>query len=306
MDTLPVSPVRLDIIDEASGLLKSVNKGANTYDGKMADILCELYTSSSSKFLGRSLANGEVRGQVDRPCVSLLMSTTPRGFQESLTIKAVEKGLLGRTLIFQGVMDSAAERVARFIDIDEKAKMYLKEIANFEPEKDSSFVLGNIEQKVKIMEADEEASKLLDELFREVDDMRRSQNEDSLQLPIIARMFQQLCKLAAIHSIARSLDFIVNVDDVKFGWEMVKHNLSHFTYMLETCIHDSNEDEYIQKVRGYLKRNGDKTLRDILNSVRSKLPTSKRRSILEMAKESGLINTTYNGNKLYLTTGESE
>jgi hypothetical protein len=301
MDTLPSSPVRLDIIDEASGLLKSVNKGANTYDGKMADILCELYTSSSSKFLGRALANGEVRGQVDRPCVSLLMSTTPRGFQESLTIKAVEKGLLGRTLIFQGNSDNPAERVARFTDLKEDAKMHLKELSNFEPLSTTECIIGDIEQKVHIMEADEEASVLLDAYFLEVDTLRRSQNEDSLQLPIIARMFQQLCKIAAIHSASRSLDFIVRKVDVEFAYKLVKANLKHFSYMLNNYIHDSTEDEYIDRVKGYLKRNGDRTIKQILGSVRSNLATSKRRSILEMAVKTELIGTTFSGNKMYYT-----
>ena len=36
-------------------MLKSVNRGGATYNAKMADILAELYTTSTSIFLGRQM-----------------------------------------------------------------------------------------------------------------------------------------------------------------------------------------------------------------------------------------------------------
>lgn len=300
MDALPSNPVRLDIIDEASGLLTSVNKGANTFDGKMADILCELYTSSSSKFLGRALANGEIKGAVERPCVSLLMSTTPRGFSDSLTIKAVEKGLLGRTLIFQGNPHNPAERVAEFTTLNAKAQTQLREIASFEPPKKDGFKIGGITQEVQLLTADKEGGIYLDQIFKEFDNLRRDQGEDSLDLPIIARMFQQLCKLAAIHSISRGLDFIVNKDDVDFAYKLVKLNLKNFGVVLKENVHDSFEDAYIDKVRTYLDRNGKKSMRQILKGIRNNLSTSKRRATIEMMAKLGMITATYiKGDMLY-------
>lgn len=307
MDTLPHSPVRLDIIDEASGLLKSVNKGANTFDGKMADILCEIFTSSSSKFLGRMLANGTIRGQVDRPCVSLLMSTTPRGFEESLSIKAVEKGLLGRTLIFKGGADNEAERIRKFTDIGENAKTQLREIAAYEAPVSADSVIGNITQKVKLLDADKEANIRLDEIFLELDNKRIGQDEDSLQLPVIARMFQLLCKLAMIRSVSRNLKFVVNKDDVEFGYKLVMNNLLNFGGMVEDNMHSNTEDEYISKVMKYLERNGAKNWKSIRNSVRSaSLPTSKRKSTIDMMVKSDMLAVEYSGDELTYFIKESK
>ena len=53
MDGLANKPVRLDILDEAGGILRTVNSSKSDYGGKMADILAELYTSSNTKYLGR-------------------------------------------------------------------------------------------------------------------------------------------------------------------------------------------------------------------------------------------------------------
>ena len=110
MDGLPESPVRLDIIDEAGGMLKSVNRGGATYNAKMADILAELYTTSTSIFLGRQTSEGN-KGRALRPNVNLLCSTTPTGLSEGVTVSAIEKGLMGRFLIFIGDGDKKARRV---------------------------------------------------------------------------------------------------------------------------------------------------------------------------------------------------
>ena len=121
-------PVRLDIIDEAGGMLKSVNRGGATYNAKMADILAELYTTSTSIFLGRQTAEGN-KGRALRPNVNLLCSTTPTGFSEGVTVSAIEKGLMGRFLIFIGDGDKKARRVEQPTRLDTKTILNLQHLA---------------------------------------------------------------------------------------------------------------------------------------------------------------------------------
>jgi hypothetical protein len=99
MDSLGTKPCRLDIFDEAGEILRSITKGKSEYASKMAPILCELYTSSNTKYLGRTTAEG-TKGSCDRPNVSILASTTPTGFSEGVSLAALEKGLLGRFITF--------------------------------------------------------------------------------------------------------------------------------------------------------------------------------------------------------------
>lgn len=302
MDSLPQLPVRLDIVDEASGLLKAVNKGNNTFDGKMADILCELYTSSNSRFLGRQLANGETRGQVDRPGVSLLMSTTPRGFQESISITAVEKGLLGRTLIFEGDPLNPAERIKHFPSLPESLKNKVIALASIESVV-SDTQIGGINQKVIEIESDRQATILLDSVFHEIDTLRRNESQDSLRLPIIARMFQQVCKIALIAAASRDPQGHIEVQaiDVEFAYDLVKINLSTFDRYLIDNIHDTTSDAYMAKVHTYLLRGEGKSLRDITKNLRSNLTTAQKRAILHQMTELGMVYVTLdkNGKSLY-------
>ena len=293
MDSLPQLPVRLDIVDEASGLLKAVNKGGNTFDGKMADILCELYTSSNSRFLGRQLANGETRGQVDRPGVSLLMSTTPRGFQESISIKAVEKGLLGRTLIFEGDPLNPAERVKDFPQISPSIREKVMSLASIESAV-SDTQIGGISQKVIEIQSDADATKLLDAVFYEIDGMRRNEPQDSLRLPIIARMFQQVCKIALVAAASRDPQGQIEVKtiDVNFAYDLVKINLSTFDRYLVDNIHDTESDAYTAKVHQYLLRGNGKSLRDITKNLRSNLTTTQKRAILQQMVDLGMVYVT--------------
>ena len=293
MDSLPHNPVRLDIIDEASGLLKSVNKGANTYDGKMADILCELYTSSNNRFLGRALANGETKGEVDRPCVSLLMSTTPRGFTESLSIKAVEKGLLGRTLIFDGNPHNEATRIKEFPKLDSGVKNKLLELANYEVGKSETKEIAGIKQLVKEVEATPEANKLLDEVFMEFDELRRSEEALSLRLPIIARLFQQTCKIALISAASRCAGskIMVGVDDVRFARSVAIYSLGKFESAVQDNMHDSRQDAYVAKIKEKLRSKDGKgaTLNELLKRVRFGMDINQKRSIIGMMVELGEI-----------------
>ena len=100
------------------------------YNRKMADILCELYTSSNSKYLGRATAEG-TKGSCYRPNVSILASTTPTGFSESVSKAAIEKGLLGRFLFFLGDGSSKSERLREFPELPNKAQDVLRFWAGF-------------------------------------------------------------------------------------------------------------------------------------------------------------------------------
>jgi hypothetical protein len=291
MDSLPHNPVRLDIVDEASGLLRSVNRGGNTYDTKMADILCELYTSSNNRFLGRQLANGEVKGEVDRPCVSLLMSTTPRGFEDSLTIKAIEKGLLGRTLIFNGDPHNKAERIKDFPSLGIDIKSKLMELANYETQVNSNKEIAGIQQLVEEIKPDESASLLLDAVFEEFDELRRAEDPSSFRLPIIARLFQQTCKIALISAASRCAGKEIKVgrSDVEFGRDVALYSLAKFEKAVDNNMHENIQDRYASKVKEVLRKSkdGGATLNKLIKRVRSPLTMDKKKAIIGMMVELG-------------------
>ena len=283
MDSLPNKPVRLDIIDEAGGLLRNVNQGGATFNTKMADILAELYTCSTSKFLGRATAEG-VKGECIRPNVNLLCSTTPAGFSEGVSYKSIEKGLMGRFLIFLGEPDKRAERIKKFASLDDETIEKLKDLAAFKPP-NSNTDIANISQEFMSIESSDGASEELDKAFEEYDEIRINSKSSDPLLPIISRLYQQLLKLAMIHAVSRAKrnDIpSVNVYDVKFAKSVIEYYYSNIQNLLENDIFRSKSEENLIKMLKVIKSYGTLgvTRRDLYRKTRH-VPRKERTDIIE-------------------------
>ena len=100
VQSLPEQQERIDLIDECSWLLNAMNSGDN-YQSEMVEILSLLFSRASTKFNGiASAKDGARHGAVWRPHVSILASTTPTGFRESVNAAMAAKGLMPRFLTF--------------------------------------------------------------------------------------------------------------------------------------------------------------------------------------------------------------
>lgn len=258
MDSLPIKPVRLDIMDEAGGILKSITSGRSEYNGKMADILAELYTCSANKYLGRALASG-VKGECYRPNVNILASTTPTGLSEAISPQAIEKGLLGRFLVFFGDSNKEGKRPKQFTKLSGEAESQLQFLLTYKPEENSDVQIAGIEQKVTDLKATAEAEAKLDELFALFDKMRRSSNTTDLRLPIICRLYQQMVKIAMLHALSRSRFTVPDIElqDIEFAKKTVDYYFRNFEIMIEEYLHEGKNDKILLKVLSYLPKNGD-------------------------------------------------
>lgn len=280
MDTLDIQPVRLDIMDECGGILRVVNDGKSEYNSKMADVLAELYTSSNSMYLGRATAGG-VRGSCYRPNVNILGSTTPTGFSEGVSLKAIEKGLLGRFLIFFGSSDQPAERLKSIPNLDSDTINKLKWWITYEAE-ETDREIGGIPQRCTELKADRNANKELDTVFEEFDTLRRNTKHDNPILPIVARLYQQMVKLVIIHACSRTEFEVptINVDDVRFGYETIMCYYQTIQQVIDKYIFSSKDEKNKLKVLNTVKARGASTLRDIYDATRD-ITKRERDNILE-------------------------
>ena len=269
MDSLGVRPVRLDIMDEAGGILRTVNKGKQDYNGKMADILAELYTSSNGRYLGRATAEG-TKGACDRPNVSILASTTPTGFSEGISIQAIEKGLMGRFIVFTGDSDKPAQRVTSRTDLSVDAKTVLRWFNSYKPD-ESKREINGIPQLTTEISATEGANKRLDEVFELFDTKRRSLAHNDSRLPIVARLYQQMLKLVMIHAGSRveagELP-VVDVVDVEFGYKTILYYFDTISEIVRTHIHDGKMDAIAKKFINYIRDAGTITKSELVRNTR--------------------------------------
>ena len=291
MDSLSYQPVRLDIVDEASGLLSTVNRGGNDYSGKMADILCELYTTSNDKFLGRQTAEGR-KGECFRPNVNLLMSTTPRGFEDGVTLQAIEKGLLGRTLVFLGDNTAEAARLRGFNKLDTATKDQLVFWAGYEVI-DAESTLGNITQMVQSLDATEKANTRLDEIFEEFDLLRRETAHDSPELPIIARLFQMTCKLSMLHAFSKASTEVPKIDsyDIEFAYSLVNWNFKQFKTILRNHIHANKQERDAKRVLTLIRESSGVTHQELVKKTRFLKKKQRQEIITDLLEEESIYVT---------------
>jgi len=290
MDHLGGNPVRLDILDEAGGILKTVTSGKSEYNGKMADVLCELYTSSNSKYLGRTTAEGN-KGSCNRPNVCILASTTPTGFSEGVTKSALDKGLLGRFLTFFGDGDSPAKRLRTFPRIDSETRNVLKELATYRPEVNYELTIGGIEQEVTALNASEKAHLLLDSIFTEFDNMRRESDKDDPMLPITSRLYQQMVKIAILSAISRiGVTAQIEVEDIEFAKSLILYYHSNMTEAVNTLVYTNYSEKSYADILKLIPRVGTKGIsKQSLSQKTRHLGKRKRDELITELMETGEI-----------------
>jgi hypothetical protein len=289
MDSLGTKPVRLDIMDEMGGILRTFTKGGADFNRKMADILCELYTSSNSKYLGRATAEG-IKGGCYRPNVSILGSTTPTGFSEGVSRSAIEKGLIGRFLLFFGEGDKPAQRLKEFPPLPKEVREALITWKNYEPEINYDISIGGIEQKVTNVLADDSANARLDAIFTEFDDLRREADSTDPMLPIISRLYQQAVKVALISACARCADkkLVMSGNDVEFGYQTVMYFYRRMRYAVRDLIHDNQVSRLYAEVLNAIPY-GDTITKSKLSQTLRGIPKRKRDEVLGELVENGEV-----------------
>lgn len=237
-DSLPGRPVQLYPMDEIGVILKTLTSGKAEYNTKMGDILTELYTSSTSRYLGRALAEG-VKGSVDRPHLNILGATTPTGFREGVSRKALDKGLLGRFLVFFGDSDVPSTRIKSVKPLPVDVMNQLSWLAKYTPDEGTASIQGR-QQYFTELQATDEADKRLDDIFYLLDKKRlKEQNEKTG--PLAARLYQQMIKLVIIHACLNSNRQvpIINVSDVEFGYNTIMAFYDIFKLEVDSLIHES-------------------------------------------------------------------
>lgn len=294
MDGLANKPIRLDIMDEAGGILRTVNSGSSEYGGKMADILAELYTSSNTKYLGRQTAEGN-KGTCYRPNVNILASTTPVGFSEGVSRKAIEKGLMGRFLIFLGDPEAEAERLRSFPKIPASVRDQLLYWYGFRVEDQEGFEggdeLGGIVQSYIDLKATPEAEIRLDEIFLELDTVRRKTRQDDPTLPIVARLYQQMVKLVVISACCRTAQDVpvIQTADVEFAYSLIMYYFDTIQEVIEKYIFENKTQMNSQKVINTIATNGGFMTKAALYQKTRTLTKRERENILDDLLDSDLI-----------------
>lgn len=301
MDQLQESPSRVDLIDEASGLLKNVTAGRSEYNGKMADILCELYTTSTDRYMGRMTAEGR-KGECYRPNVNILASTTPKGLEQSLSQSAVDKGLIGRFLVYFGSHNQPAKRVKKRTDIPVSVLEDISYLHKLQVEEEHKY--GRVNQNYKELNATEEANQKLETHFKELDELRRNTDATNPVLPVISRLYQMMLKLCMIHAVSRCRrdEPIINEKDVDFAYKSMLYYYNNMKFLIENHIFENWVEARSRKVLRIIQQHPDGVKMTDLTKMTKFLKTKERREVVDalIEEEQVLVITVKENDKSVL------
>lgn len=294
IQNIDASPVRLDIIDEASTFLSAATKGGNSYAQGIGDTLCELYSCSNSYYLGKSLASQSVRvGAVHRPHINLLCSTTYRGIHESVSITSLEKGLFARFLVFFGDNNKPSKRIVKKPKIDESVLDKLSYLYNFVH---PNFKQGNFSKynapayKIPLTRL---ANDRLSEIHAEFDKMRVESKSDNFSKPIIARLYQQMLKVIMISAVGNTdVDNlpVVKPSDVEFGYNLIKYYFQNIQGFVKDNLYESHREMKLNKVLNIIKEAGEEGLTNVDLANKCKfLSSGERIDFIKDLKEANRI-----------------
>lgn len=124
---------RLNVMDECATFLKGVAQGEG-YQQEINDVLCHLFSCSNKYFTGVSFAEkGHNFGACYNPSITILASTTMRGFKDAVNKSLADKGLMPRFLTLWQYKNGLPRRPTskEISEADRLLKNIKKDVNNF-------------------------------------------------------------------------------------------------------------------------------------------------------------------------------
>jgi len=276
------NPVRLDIIDEASSFLKAAANG-EAYQAGIGDTLCEIFSCSNSRYLGKVLATQPNRiGECDRPHLNLLCSTTYKGISDGLSRSVLEKGLFARFLTFFGDNNKKGKRVLKDIPLKYRVLERLQRLASFtHPDFEGNLTHATPAYEVPVSDS---ANKLLDLYHTEFDTMRITEKSDSVIRPVVSRLYQQMMKIVLVSAISNTkVEHLPVVEDrdVKFAYQLIKFFYQSINGFINDNLYDSYRGRQVNEILKIVAAGGEEgvTTADLARIAKS-MTSRDRQEIL--------------------------
>lgn len=299
--SLPTQRIRIDVIDEASGLFKSMNS-KDSYASNIANMYQMIYSSAGGYFGGKSAQrhisketpDGKL-GACENPYVTLLCGLTITDFQTCFNSNLMDKGIGGRFLYF---IDDEPKKLNFFkkSSIPESIQNYAKKMLQ----------LDNFCLKIPEINIHSRTLEFLNECVRELDDKKLNTSDDCPIRPLINRSVQMMIKLAIIDSCSQQIEkpteyLNLNKDSIEWAMKALDANFKNFETFIHYNLSDNANYRKLQLVTREILKRGSRgiSLTELSNiyTIKNKgIYKKERREILETLLENEEIHK--NGKKL--------
>lgn len=303
---LPGQPERLDLIDEASSILR-LSSSNNLYETGLGDLITQIFSCAPTSFAGiSSKISGSKAYNTLRPHISILGSTTPAGFKASVSPTMMLKGLMPRFMIFyqkdSGEFKDLEESSLDSLDhedevlylgatIDNWIKDHKKWKCVIDENDPLKTILGSLEA-IKILPFEKNARELWLEFSKWAHNKNRL-NPEAMHHEFVARWAENAAKLALIHAVSLSRH-VICLDSVEWGVQLIKAQWSASQELYEMASAENPIQEYAQKVLSrvkafQLKNPSEAMKREILTKNLPMVEERIRRTAFESLIERGQL-----------------
>ena len=251
-DSLFVSPAMLYQVDEMDHLLNSI-RDEDARSEAVSGAILRFYGASSSLHIMRKKALGKTNvtdGFIMNPSLSILGTAIPKYFYSSLTMRALENGLVGRCLILE-----AGTRGRKAHPVDQNLPMALVDRARA--------ILGETPMTGRAVAPNErtvfatpEANAAIRRIDDECDD--RYERFHRLDRPgpmaLWARAGEKVSKLSLLYAVsANPSDPVITEEAVHWAWALVEHATRRMLYMADDYTSDGVYDAAAKKLLRIVK-----------------------------------------------------
>ena len=289
-------PSMLFQIDEMGLWLQGIlgQKAANHQKEIWAN-LTELYTSANMPFGGTEYANQKdnARVVIHQPNACLYGTSVPNEFWAALQSGALQNGSMARFLVFLSPLNYPDTPLPAIAAIPEALTAGLQAIAAGVPDHDAG---GNLAALMAaqtdivpytVPETPDAAAAMLE--LKAVELKWKREAEGTYATALIARLFENACKLALIRAISRRPERpVIEAGDVAWGQALARHCIDTLMREAGRFVADSEYEAKLNRALHLIRRHGPCT-EAILIRQGFKLPERERAEILRTLLESKQI-----------------
>jgi len=255
-DAMHAQPSMLFQTDEIDGVLRTINRAADSRHESIPNTLLSFYTDSNSIVPMRVRAGQQDSDTIDQPSLVLLGTAVPQFFYQSLSKEMLTNGFFSRLMILEANERGRGRRVKKLplpASIVAVADCWAKlepgtggNLQAFHPEPITVF-------------GSPEAYAAIDEFWALADGnhMTAAEADREAEKTLWSRATERVCKLALIYAASENhYKPHISLASVQWARALVEWQMRRMLWMADRFVSDGEFHEDQQRVIRFLEKNG--------------------------------------------------
>lgn len=254
-------------LDELGMLLKGAHV-QNSALNMLVKTLTEFYSSNQSLSYSKIYAKAEENIKIPWRSLSVLGSSVPSEFWESVSTGETSNGFLARFIVLESLTSTERPSLKKNREIPKILLDMVKSVWSIEEKGATAPSAGSksvdvplVKPKPHIIKFSLDAEREHTQLFQHFYDLQVAADKDghAMEGSIYGRAAENALKLALIHwgsnyALHRNIRALIEREDVIWAWAVIQESISRTIARAKACIHETDFESYVQRVIDCIRR----------------------------------------------------